>query len=190
MKARTKKPARMPAARRRPFVTALDSIALGASTETRSPWPRKPGTANEAASKRLPPTVDLPAVGRAASPGRRPRRVAASTRPADPLDDRPGLGDPARSGRCRRRPPGPTPAACRRTGCPGRPGRARRGTPPSGCPHPAIARAPLPITMRRTCSLGQQLVQARLKRLAIVRRAAPAPGPRPRRSSAPRDWRC
>ena len=50
VKARTKKPARMPAASRRPLRTAVDSLTLGASTATRSSSPRKPGVLNEAAS--------------------------------------------------------------------------------------------------------------------------------------------
>ena len=40
--------------------TAVDSIALGASTATRSVSPRKPGALNEAASKRLSPTSSSP----------------------------------------------------------------------------------------------------------------------------------
>ena len=50
----------MPVASRRPLRTAEDSIALGASTATRSVWPRKPGVGNEAASKLLSPTSSSP----------------------------------------------------------------------------------------------------------------------------------
>ena len=60
--------------------TAVDSFALGASTATRSAAPRKPGTANEAASKRLPPTDNSP-WSDGIEPGSTPFTDAASTGP-------------------------------------------------------------------------------------------------------------
>ena len=70
----------MPPASQRPLRTAEDSIALGASTATRSAEPRKPGTANEAASKRSSPTSSSPR-SEGIEPGSMPFTDAASTGP-------------------------------------------------------------------------------------------------------------